>query len=212
MPLALIDKQDSFEIVRDQIAGVLLAELANQQALAPGAGEDPLDYTLSVYVGTDLNVATSPIVSIWIENSVRDDRSTTVDGLRQVFNVTYVLDIFARGVSSNVGAGGYLSADKDSRLRCQAATRLVRNILSAGPYRRLLVPEIVWAHPSFENLEFGPAPLEEHEDDISVYNCRARFRVTMTEFSPELPANETLDLIRIDVSDHGGVILSTEIP
>lgn len=224
MALALINKVDSFEMVRDQIAGILVTELANQQALAPGEGQDPLDYTLSVYVerdmpveqwadaGTVINAATAPIVSVWVDSSTRNDGATATTSGTQIFDVTYNLDVTARGVSSNVVAGGYLPADEDARKRCHAATRLVRNILSALPNRQLLLPAIVWAFPTFENLEFGPAPLDDAEPNISAWNCRMRFRVTMTELSPELAITETLDLIRIDVSDHGGVILSTEIP
>ena len=38
---ALIDKQDSFEIVRDKIGLILASESASQQALATAAAKDP---------------------------------------------------------------------------------------------------------------------------------------------------------------------------
>lgn len=221
MVLPLIDKLDSFELVRNQIAGILVAELIDQQALAPGAGEDPLDWKLDIRLERDdpvekwLNAGAvddetvTPVVSVWMESSVLNKQSTTVPGARQVYDVTYNLDVFARGVASGDGAG-YLPADKDSHLRCHAAVRLVRNILSAPHYSRLLVPTVVRAHPLFENLDLGSAAPEGTESDISVWSCRCRYRVPMTEFSVETPALETLDLIAIDVSDHGGVILSSE--
>ena len=223
MALALIDKQDSFEIVRDQIAAILVNELANQQALAVGAGKDPLDYTLSVYVERNLPIeqwlnsgpvndaSTVPIASIWLESSNIDTSSTSNAKGEQHFELIYNIDVMARGVNSDDGAGGYNRADRDARIRCHAATRLVRNILSAGPNRYLGLRGTVWAWPQFENMELGPAPLDEIETNMSVWLCRCRVKVKVTETSP-LEGEETLELIRIDVSDDGGVVLSTEIP
>jgi hypothetical protein len=59
-------------------------------------------------------------------------------------------------------------------------------------------------------MEFGPAALDADEPNISAWNCRMRFRVTMDEFSPELAVTQSINVIRIDVSDDGGVILSAE--
>ena len=46
---SLIDKQDSFEIVRDQIAGILYENQLAQQALAVTAGKDPALWELRVF-------------------------------------------------------------------------------------------------------------------------------------------------------------------
>ena len=220
---ALIDKVDSVEIVRDQIAGILVAELANQQSLAPGEGEDPLDFTLDVKIERDMpiekwldpetpvdTVDTVPIVSVWWESSSIDAGSSTVAGGKQVFDVIYNLDVFARGVNRDE-AVGYTPHDTDARLRCHAAVRLVRNILSALPNRRLQLKTIVQAYPLFENMELGSAINDETESAFSVWNCRMRLKVPMIELSPELAASNLIELIRIDVSDDGGVVLSTEI-
>lgn len=219
---SLIDKQDSFEIVRDQIAGILRTELLNQQALAVTAAEDPLDWTMDVYIERDfpiekwLNAApqltadTVPSVSISIEIATRSDKSSSVPAGKQVYQVTYLIDVLARGVMADDPGGGHISADHAAHVNCQAAVRLVRNILSATIYRRLNLPTVVWGHPHFASFEYGQAPVEDPRADISVWNGRGRFLVTMIEFSPEFTA-DTLELIRIDVSDHGGVILSTEI-
>src|SRR5688500_17558093 len=45
----LIEKTDSFETLRDEIAAILAVESAQQQALALAAGENPLLWTLRVY-------------------------------------------------------------------------------------------------------------------------------------------------------------------
>ena len=42
--LSLIDKQDSFEIVRDKIALILANEIASQQVLAKADSRNPDDW------------------------------------------------------------------------------------------------------------------------------------------------------------------------
>ena len=50
MTLPLIDKQDSFEIVRDQIAAILKTEITSQIALATTAGKpNPDDWKLRIF-------------------------------------------------------------------------------------------------------------------------------------------------------------------
>ena len=45
----LIDKQDNFEIVRDQIAAILVNEVASQMALATAEAKDPEDWNLQIF-------------------------------------------------------------------------------------------------------------------------------------------------------------------
>ena len=80
MTLALIDRQDTFEIIRDQIAALLATEISNQQALASAAGKDPDLWKLRIYLErmnaweawlndqSDL----SPLVNIWFASSAPD--------------------------------------------------------------------------------------------------------------------------------------------
>jgi hypothetical protein len=219
----LIDKQDTFEIVRDQIAGLLTAETLNQQALATAGGEDPLLWAFDVFLERDwpierwlnaspnLSLTTAPVVSVWFESSSVDPSTSTLHEYK--FEGTYVLDIMARGVTSDDPGGGHIPADQNARLNCHAAVRLVRNILSATENRRLQLPaSIVWANPKFQNFEFGPAPLEEISEAPSVWNCRCRFQVKMTEMAPEFTDFGTIELIKITLSDEGQVLLVTDIP
>lgn len=219
---SLIDKKDSFELVRDQIAGILVTELANQQALAVIAAKDPLDWTITVLLERDapiekwLNAApertapTVPTVSISVENSNRNDKKSSVAGGEQVYEVTYILDVLARGVTTETAGDGHLAADQAARLNCHAAVRLVRNILSATENRRLKLNAIVHGHVHFRTIEFGEAATVETQPNFSVWAGRCRFSVTMTELSPEYEG-VPLDVIRIIVSDDGGVVLDTEV-
>ncbi len=221
MALPLIDKLDSFELVRDQIAGILVAEVANQRTLATAALKDPLDYTLNVYLERDFpvdrwlnsgvtdDISTAPIVSVWMEQSSINMRKTSNANNEQSFDVVYNLDVMARGFSSDVGAGGYSPADRAARIKCHSAVRLVRNILAHPNNSRLGLPSIVHSFPQFENFELGPAPLDTTEPNISIWNCRCRFRVPMQE-TTLLAAEVPLELIRIDVSDDGGVVFAIE--
>ena len=217
----LIDKLDTFEIVRDQIAGILRTEFISQQALAVTAGKDPLlwapdiflerDFPIDKWINEDgtLNANTVPNVTISIENSQRNDRRTSVPTGKQVYEVTYLIDCLARGVDTET-ATGHIPADKDAHFNCQATVRLVRNILSATIYRKLELVGLIDAHPHFSTFEYGQPPVEAILPHMSVWNGRGRFMVTMVEFAPEF-VGENLELIHIDISDHGGVILSTEI-
>ena len=143
---ALIDKQDSFEIVRDQIAGILVAEIANQKVLAVAASKDPLDFDLDVFIERDwpierwlnadatVTAATVPIVTVSLEQTSRDASKSSVPGGIQIYQATYLIDVMARGITSDTKTG-----DKEAHLNCHAGVRLVRNILSATENSRLLL-------------------------------------------------------------------------
>lgn len=220
---SLVNKQDSFEIVRDQIAAILAAETQSQQALAIAAGEDPVNWAFDVFVERDfpiekwlnadpeLTMETTPNVTVAIERSQRNDGRSSVPGGKQVYEVTYLIDVLARGVNQVDDVGGtQIPADTDAHKKCQAAVRLVRNFLSATINRRLQLNTVVWGYPSFTDFEYGRPPILEHQPSPSIWNGRCRFTVPMLELSPEFEG-EVLDLIRIDVSENGQVILSTEI-
>ena len=110
----------------------------------------------------------------------------------------------ARGVSSDTKVG-----DKEAHLNCHAGVRLVRNILSATENSRLLLNSIVWGHVAFQTFEFGPPLREDIPPSLRVWAGRGRFMVQMKETAPTF-TGETLELIRIDISDEGGVVLSRE--
>ena len=73
----LLQFPDGFELVRDQIAAILATEIAEQQALATAAGEDPDDYKAITFLerhdpfdqyvdpGTS---RTFPIVNVWFDS------------------------------------------------------------------------------------------------------------------------------------------------
>ena len=137
----LIDKQDNFEVVRDQITAILVTEIANQMQLATNAGKDPNDWKLRIFKERSnpweqlLNEQTdrSPIVNIWYDNSNFQPNKSNISE-RQASETVYNIDCYGYGLSQDDGNGGHLPGDREAALEVQKALRLVRNILMAAEY------------------------------------------------------------------------------
>lgn len=211
----LIDKQDTVEIVRDQIGAILVAELANQQTLAVAAAKDPLDWTMTVFVerqypyemwlnaGVAETAPTKPIASIWVDNENLDTSVSSKPGVRMVYEATFNIDVYARGFVSDVAAGGHIPADFAARTECHRAVRLVRNILDAPQNRFLqLDRSLIWAHPKFENFEYFQPEIDEPTPNLAIWACRGRFIAKFKEIAPEY-VGTTIDQINVTVSDDG---------
>lgn len=141
MPLELIDKQDNFELVRNEIAAILAAETVNQQALAVLAGKNPELWKFDVYIErariweslTELEEPVAAVVSIYFE-SEDFARDQSYNALLQtadpgIFNI----DIFTTALNQKNVGDGYITADRAAILDCQRVIRLIRNILFSVP-------------------------------------------------------------------------------
>ena len=141
MPLELIDKQDNFEIIRDEIAAILAAETANQQALAVAAGKNPDLWRFDVYTErarpweslSELEKPIVPIINVYFDNenfatdqSYSSLKHTADPGL---FNI----DIFTTALNRKNVGDGYETADRQATLDAQRIMRLIRNILFSVP-------------------------------------------------------------------------------
>lgn len=212
----LIDKKDNFEIVRDQIAAILKLEIDNQKQLAAAAGKNPADWDLRIFMErsnpfeefqTD-NYTGPAIVNVWYESSNFDDAgSDTVE--RQKANVTYNIDVYSHGTAQET-SDGHLPGDLQSSLRLAAATRLVRNILMAGPntYLRFKRP-FIWRR-RVETINI----YQPNADDTTIQNiigARIVFRVTFNEHSPQYEGEPLSELsVKVIRSETGEVLLETE--
>lgn len=212
----LIDKQDSFEIIRDEIAAILATETASQQALATAAGKDPNDWKLRVYLERSnpwevfLNEHNdrSPLVNVWYDNSSFDGRtSNTVE--RQKSESVFNIDCFGFGMSRNVAGGGHKAGDKEAALEVQRALRLVRNILMAGTYTYLGLRGLVWSRWPQSVTVFQPQI--EARQIQQIVGARLAFKVVYNEFSPQVPA-ETLELVSAGVrrSEDGELVVTAD--
>ena len=203
----LIDKQDNFEVIRDQIAFILVSEIANQMALATAAEKDPEDWRLKVYTErsnpwelfSDVKCSDPvppPIVNIWYDNSSFDQKAGNVV-FRQKSDTVYNIDCYGYGRSSDDGGTGHTAGDKSAALAVQKAIRLVRNILMAAEYTYLDLRGTVWQRWPQSITVFQP-----QIDSRTVQNivgARVALRVGFNEFSPQINGEE-LELLSISVT------------
>jgi len=202
----LIDKQDTFEIIRDKIAVILATESANQVALATTASKpNPADWKLRVFLersnpfeeflnykeGDDV----SPLVNVWYDNSNFDESASNV-AKRQKATGVYNIDCYGFGLAEDVSGGGHKPGDKEASIVVHRAVRLVRNILMAAEYTYLDLRGIVWQRwtQSINILQ----PEIENQAVQQIVAARIAFRVIFNELSPQV-ATETLEQVFVDV-------------
>ena len=219
----LIDKQDNFEIVRDQIAAILAIETAAQQVLATAAAKDPDLWKLRIFTErsnpveewrdidslatTDL----SPIINVWYDTgSFPMNEGNTVE--RQAHEATYNIDCYGVGYSRDIPAGGHVLGDQEAALEAQRALRLVRNILMAGTYTYLGFTR--------KNGFFGRRwsqsitvfqPQIDGRPVQHIVGARFALRCKFNEFSPQVTAG-TLEIVSVDVkrTEDGEIVLEAD--
>lgn len=201
----LIDKQDSFEIIRDQIAAILVTEVANQMQLATDGGKDPDAWKLRVYKERSnpweqlLNeqASRSPIVNVWFDNTSFDPGAgSTVE--RQKTEGVFNIDCYGYGLSEDEPGGGHKPGDREAALEVHKAIRLVRNILMAGPYTYLGLRGLVWQRWPQSITVFQPQ-LDGRQMQ-QIVGARVAFRVVFNEFSPQV-TSENLELLSVTVDE-----------
>jgi hypothetical protein len=193
---ALIDKTDASELIRDQIAAILVTEVASQQALAllEAPPRDPDKWELRVFVErsnpldefNDTPDSASPIVCVSLENISYEMRNGNVVE-RQKATATYNIDVYGYGVSTGTVAG-HDPSDRTAALECQRAVRLVRNILMSATYTYLGTPrkasQYVWRR-WIQSIQFMQ-PQENDRAIQGVYAARIAFQVEFNETSPQV--------------------------
>lgn len=213
---SLIDKQDNFEIVRDQIAAILVAETASQQSLATAAAKDPDDWKLRVFTERSnpweqfLNGPTdkSPLVNIWYDNSSFDPKASNVME-RQKADGVFNIDCYGYGESANLVAGGHTPGDQEAAFEVQKAIRLIRNILMAAEYTYLGLRGLVWSRWPQTVTVFQPQM--DGRAIQQVVGARLAFNVSFNEFAPQI-TEETLEFLSIDVkrTEDGEIVLEAD--
>lgn len=203
----LIDKQDSSELVRTQIATILAAETVAQQSLATAASEDPRLWALRVFEERDnpwtefLEAAQSgaeqidvaPIVSVRLDSWSLDPRASNQINL-QTQDVRYFIDCFGYGVAED-SAGGHEPADYRAALEAQRAAKLARNILIAGEYTYLGLRGTVGRR----RVVSGQSMTIDQEGSLSVSVVRLTLEARVTNTTPQI-SPFTIGGIDIDVT------------
>lgn len=219
MPIdALIDKQDNFEIIRDQIAAILTTETDSQQALAKAANKkNPKLWKLRVFteranaieewrdIGPTKTIDESPIVNVWYDNgSFPMNKGNVVE--RQAHDAVYNIDCYGAGFSGDNPGGGHFLGDKEAALEAQRAIRLVRNILMAADYTYLGLRGTVWRRWPQSITVFQPQI--DGRPVSHVVGARIALRVEFNELAPQITP-ETLELLTVGVkrTEDGEIVL-----
>lgn len=194
----LIDAPDAYEVVRDQIAALLLVESTNQQALATAASKtDPTLWKLRVFTERSNPWAEyqpteegspppdrAPIVNVSYDNSIFDKSSSNVVA-RQTATGTFNIDCYGYGVSAANGSG-HDSGDELAARAAQRALRLVRNILMADSYTYLGLRKTVGRRWPASVTMFQPSDGERPVEQVMA--ARISLEVQFNEFSPQYVA------------------------
>ncbi len=206
----LIEAVDNVEAIRDQLAAILLAESAAQQALAIADDRDPADWKLRVFLERIIpwelfrapegqRLDTTPIVNIrWDESKSDASASNTIE--RQKVTGTFLLDCYGYGVSTAT-ADGHQAGDARAALEAQRAARLVRQILMAGAYNYLALKGTVWRRWWNGAKALDLPPEERPAQHVQV--VRVSLSVDFNELSPQVQG-EPLALVAVTVLNASG--------
>lgn len=220
----LIDKRDTFEIVRDKVALILAEESAQQQQLATGAGKDPALWKLRVFtertnpwefLRTDDGGAPadrSPVVCVWFDNSNLDQRaSQTID--RQQMEATYHIDVYGIGATEILAGGaGHIPGDEQAAREAQRGARLVRNILMADSYVTLGIDRalgLVGQRHVSTIQAFQPEFANQNARQLA--GVRLALQVKLSEFGPQTPAVVLEELAVLLRDAHGQILCGAPV-
>lgn len=226
---SLIDKTDSFERVRDQIAAILLLESSAQVVMAAASGKDSTLWNLRVFTeranpwdvfqdpptgdADDPDFDPSPLVNVSFASETFDKSMGDVFE-RQQGVALYNIDCYGFAISQEDG-DGHKPADNAAALVAQRAARLVRNILSAAKYTYLGLQTKNQGPVSgrwFQSLTaFVPSTNERSIQHVEA--VRLVLEVGVVELSPQV-VGQTLQAVGIAITRqaNGQVLLTADVP
>jgi hypothetical protein len=209
----LIDKLDTFEVVRDKIATILADESAMQVQLATTAGKpDPSLWALKVYTERatpwDDNTDGDVIVNVWFDTtSVDEAASNTVRN--QTMRGTFNIDVIGFATSKSNGSGGQIAGDEQAALNAQRGLRLARNILMASTYTYLDLRGAVGQRMPQSISSFQPQL--NSKPTVHAVGTRLALAVRYEEFSPQFEPVTLLELgVMIERAEDGRVLAELE--
>ena len=201
----LIDTPDRRELIRDQISGILYAELANQRVLASSAGKPTDKWDIRVFTE-----AASPVEEYLqpesdkrarINVSFEDANNRNSSDNNEDYRSTYVINCYACGT-----AKGTFPADYNAKVRVGEVATIVRSIMRAPEYRTLgLDGTEVWDRNviSIESKKF--------QDPNAAQNIAA-IEITLEVMHTELPPINnwpTIETINIETTIENEIIKAT---
>lgn len=204
MTLPLIDKQDTFEIIRDQISLILANEVANQKVLATTANKNPKEWDLKIYAERtnpwdeyqDADSDDTPVVNVWFETETFERASSNVIDRQKAIGV-FNIDCYGFAVSESYGPG-HKAGDELAALKVHKAVKLVRNILMASENTYLKLPRGVAWDRILQSITIFQPTLDGHQS-LKIVAARLTLNVSYNEFSPQFEG-ENLESISIDIT------------
>ena len=189
----LIDKQDSFEIIRDEIAAILLIEKENQKTLAKEVGKDKDLWDFDVYTERSLPweliedadgkiIKQVPLVNVFFDQFAPNDQaSNTVD--RQLNTGQFQIDCVSAKNTKRLQNRSLVSGDELAARDAQRILKLVRNILMSSVYTYLGLRGVVTKRMIQSATIFQPNINDKPAQRVMV--ARIQLNVEYYEFSPQ---------------------------
>ena len=195
MIASLIDREDNFEIVRNEVAAIIAMESVSQQALAVAAGKAPALWALAVYIERSNpwemwlndNADRTPVVNVWFDTDTFPGQRGNVISRQQADGVINI-DCYGLGVSADNPSGGHLPGDRQAALTAQRALRLCRSIIMAGEYAYLNLRGIVGGRWPRSRTVFQP--MQGDKPVQNVVGARMPLQVSYNEFAPQVVGEE----------------------
>jgi hypothetical protein len=201
----LIDKQDTFEIVRDEIAAIIELEKENQKSLAIEADKNPALWDFDVYVERSnpwelienpLNgeiLSETPLINIYFDQMSFDDSASNFIE-QQKADAVFTIDCLSAKNHLRDKTDTITRGDKLASFDAQRIVRLVRNIIMAAEYSYLGLQGIVsWR--GFQSVTMFQPNINDHPAQ-NVIGCRMNLAVNFIETSPQIQP-VTIELISL---------------
>lgn len=199
----LQSEPDNIEVIREQIAALLVLDLEEQYRLAKEA-EDPnkKDYDVSVFVEKDNPIQfvekaenPFPLVNVSLESAEQAGSTATVN--KQSMTATFYVDVYATGNTDSLEDKGMKAS-----MKAWKTARLVRRILRAETNTYLRLRGIVGG----VSLSFQSGEPADVQSAIRVKMVRVTAKVDYTE-NVEITSGPGIEVISMTVKDDTGEVI-----
>jgi hypothetical protein len=212
---SLIDKQDTNEIIRDQIAAILAIENANQVDRAKASGKNIEDFDFDVYIerSRPWEVLTSsdgdpigmmPLVNVVYDGDSFNGKNSNQTERQRATGIFYI-DCYAHKNKTKLMAG-----DRATSLEADRIARLVRNIIMSAHYETLGLGwqnfgqglNLVYSRMITKREKF--VPQIDNKSFENVIGSRITLEVEYDEYAPQYtPTDLDLLVFKCNITENG---------
>lgn len=198
----LIDKQDTNEIVRDQISAILAVEIENQRILAIAAGKNSNNFYFSVYTerSRPWESGEMPLVNVLFDRDLFDTKGSSLINKSQPTG-TFYIDCYGYKAADENNTGDELASREVDRI-----ARLARNIIMHNGYAYLKLRGLVARRWIIRREKFMPNINQDGAENIIA--CRLTLEADYIEYSPQTEP-ENLELLILECKRQDGKVYFT---